>query len=68
MKIQVNGVSRQTEDILNLEALIKLTTGSAASSGVAVALNGELISRNSWGSTALSEGDSVEILQAVAGG
>ena len=68
MKIQVNGVSRQTEDILNLEALIKLTTGSAASSGVAVALNGELISRNSWGSSALSEGDSVEILQAVAGG
>lgn len=68
MKIQVNGVSRQTEDILNLEALIKLATGSAASSGVAVALNGELISRNSWGSTALSEGDSVEILQAVAGG
>ena len=68
MKIQVNGVSRQTEDILNLEALIKLTTGRSAASGVAVALNGELISRNSWSSTALSEGDSIEILQAVAGG
>ena len=68
MKIQVNGVSHQTEDTLNLEALINLTTASSPSGGIAVALNGELISRTSWSSTALSEGDSVEILQAVAGG
>ena len=47
---------------------IKTTTGHAPPTGTAAAVNGELITRKSWNSTPLKDGDSVEILQAVAGG
>jgi len=37
-------------------------------SGVAVAVNGEVVSRSAWESTPLSESDLVEVLTAVQGG
>jgi len=36
--------------------------------GVAVAVDGEVVSRGAWGRTSLSDGQSVEVLQAVQGG
>ena len=36
--------------------------------GVAVALDGEVVPRGEWGSTALTEGGQVEVLSAVQGG
>ena len=36
--------------------------------GVAVALDGEVVPRAEWGSTALVEGGRVEVLSAVQGG
>ncbi len=36
--------------------------------GLAVALNGRVVSRVSWGETRLVPGDRVEIVQALAGG
>lgn len=36
--------------------------------GVAVAVDGEVVPRSEWPSTALSEGRQVEVLQAVQGG
>ena len=35
---------------------------------IVVAVNGEVVPREEWGSRALSEGDEVEIVHAVAGG
>jgi sulfur carrier protein len=36
--------------------------------GIAVALNGLVIPRSSWGETALRSGDSIEIVRAMQGG
>jgi len=36
--------------------------------GIAVALNGSVVPRSAWGETALSPGDSVEIVRAMQGG
>ncbi|MGW0071125.1 sulfur carrier protein ThiS [Streptosporangium sandarakinum] len=36
--------------------------------GVAVAVNGEVVSRGAWDSTALADADAVEVLTAVQGG
>jgi sulfur carrier protein len=39
-----------------------------ASSGVAAAVNGEVVRRGAWASTQLADGDQVEVLTAVQGG
>ena len=36
--------------------------------GIAVALNGSVVPRSAWGETALSPGDSIEIVRAMQGG
>jgi sulfur carrier protein len=36
--------------------------------GIAVAVNSELVRRHEWPTAELAEGDSVEVLHAVAGG
>ena len=36
--------------------------------GVAVAINGEIISKSSWNTTTLQESDVIEIVTAAAGG
>jgi sulfur carrier protein len=36
--------------------------------GVAVALNGEIVRRADWATTALNAGDTVEIVRAMQGG
>lgn len=41
---------------------------AAHTRGVAVAVNGEVVPRTSWGSTALIAGDQIEVLTAVQGG
>ena len=41
---------------------------TTAASGVAVALNGEVVRRADWACTPLSPGDQVEVLTAVQGG
>lgn len=37
-------------------------------SGMAVAVNGEVVPRSRWPATKLSDGDQVEVLNAVQGG
>jgi sulfur carrier protein len=36
--------------------------------GIAVAINGEVVPKSSWGTTRVSPGDRVEIVTATAGG
>ncbi len=40
----------------------------ASPKGVAVAVNGEIVPRSTWGATAVGGGDDVEIVTAAAGG
>ncbi|MET8954929.1 sulfur carrier protein ThiS [Streptomyces sp. NPDC004393] len=66
MNISVNGESRQFAPDTALDAVVQALTG--ARSGVAAALNETVVPRTQWPSTALHEGDRVEVLTAVQGG
>jgi sulfur carrier protein len=66
MNIIINGSERRvSEGTTTAEAVRLLTT---ASTGVAVAVNGQVVTRSAWESTTLAEGDQVEVLTAVQGG
>ncbi len=66
MKLIVNGEPREAADGATLDALVHTVT--TAASGVAVAVNDEVVRRGSWTSTVLNDGDRVEVLTAVQGG
>ena len=64
--VTVNGEPRDLPDGSSVaQAVAALTT---APSGVAAAVNGEVVPRGSWAATLLRDGDQVEIVTAVQGG
>ncbi len=66
MKVTINGRPHEAAGALSLgQAVAVLTT---AQSGVAAAVNGAVVRRAAWDSTALADGDEVEVLTAVQGG
>lgn len=66
MEITINGAARQVPDQISVERAVALVTSSVT--GIAVAVNGELVRRASWASTRLVPGDEIEVLTAVQGG
>ncbi|HLL36586.1 sulfur carrier protein ThiS [Streptomyces sp. NPDC052773] len=66
MNISVNGEAREVAPGTALDAVVRSLT--AAPSGVAAALNETVVPRGQWATTALSDGDRVEVLTAVQGG
>lgn len=66
MKVIVNGTPRELPGGAAVHDAVRLVT--AAASGVAAALNDEVVSRAAWNSTPLADGDRVEVLTAVQGG
>ncbi|MEV0120215.1 sulfur carrier protein ThiS [Streptomyces sp. NPDC050703] len=64
--VSVNGEVRDVASGTTLDALVATLT--SAHSGVAAALNETVVPRARWSSTALAEGDRVEVLTAVQGG
>jgi sulfur carrier protein len=66
MQITINGSTHQLAGGVSLAQAVALLT--RAPSGVAAAINGAVVPRTAWDSTALAEGDEVEVLIAVQGG
>lgn len=66
MQIVINGTAHLVADELSLERAVSLI--SSAATGIAAAVNGEVVRRASWSSTRLAAGDEVEVLTAVQGG
>ena len=66
MEIVINGTPHQLPDDASLERAVQLI--SSAATGVAVAVNGDVVRRASWPDTPLAAGDQVEVLTAVQGG
>jgi sulfur carrier protein len=64
--IVVNGTARQVDDGASVERLAGLLALPA--SGVAIAINGEVVRRADWPATPLIAGDDVEVITAVQGG
>ncbi|EMF55457.1 MULTISPECIES: sulfur carrier protein ThiS [Streptomyces] len=66
LTVLVNGERRRIAPGTALDALVRTLTASP--SGVAAALNETVVPRARWTTTALAEGDRVEVLTAVQGG
>lgn len=68
MQIRLNGEEKQVEAKLNIcELLIELEL-DPEQSGIAVAINREVIPKTLWKETKLCENSEVEIIRAVQGG
>lgn len=66
-QIRVNGEALKT-DAETVSALLTSLGVDESRTGVAVALNEEVIRRAQWPATPLSDGDTVEVLRATQGG
>lgn len=66
MKLTINGESRDFDSLSTLSDLIAQL--GMKPDRVAVELNRELVARKSWASTAISDGDELEIVHFVGGG
>ncbi|PYV98243.1 MAG: thiamine biosynthesis protein ThiS [Acidobacteria bacterium] len=66
MKLQINGDVRDFPEPLSLQGLIQQL--GMKPDRVAVELNREIVSRENWKSTALSDGDRLEVVHFVGGG
>lgn len=69
MNVRVNGQPRDLPEGATIgDAVSVVVKAPAATRGVAVAVNGEVVARSRWNQVTLSEEDRVEILRAVGGG
>jgi sulfur carrier protein len=66
VQVTVNGAVEQVEPGTTVQRLVHARV--EARRHVAVALNGAVVPRSAWTATVLQQGDSVEVLVAVAGG
>ena len=78
MNITLNGIEQAVGAGASVTTLVSLVTGRQLAAdgqaadgqrlGVAVARNSEVVPRSQWHSTALAEGDEIELVTAVQGG
>ena len=67
MKLKINQQDQEFETSLNLGQIID-HLNLKSTQGIALAVNHEVIHRNSWQSYQPSEGDSIILMQAAQGG
>ncbi|MGH3201115.1 MAG: sulfur carrier protein ThiS [Streptosporangiaceae bacterium] len=66
VQVKLNGEPRELPDGATLaEAVAQV---SELASGVAAAVNGDVVPRGSWAAALLRDGDQVEVVTAVQGG
>lgn len=68
MKLVVNGSEKEFSEVETLGQLIEQLDLKGAPAGIAVAVNDTVVPRDSWASSRLQAGDTVEVIQAVQGG
>jgi len=67
-RVVLNGERRELPDGATVESAVIATGAPADGRGVAAALDGEVVPRGEWSTTAVREGQQVEVLHAVQGG
>ena len=66
LQVKLNGEPRELPEGATIaDAVAELTD---LASGVAAAVNGDVLPRGSWAATPLRDGDQVEVVTAVQGG
>ena len=68
MRVVVNGEARELPPGATVASVIELLSGDPDARGVAVALDGEVVTRSEWSQTEVSAGSRVEVVAAIGGG
>ncbi len=68
MKLKVNGTIREFDPDATLVALLDSLGINKKTGGIAIAVNGAIVSKTKWPGTKLMNGDVIEIIHAVQGG
>lgn len=66
MQIYINGVESEIPDQTTMQALLE--TLNLGDQRFAIEVNEELVPRSAFGAHLLSQGDRVEVVQAIGGG
>jgi sulfur carrier protein len=66
--VTVNGEARDVPSGATVANVVELLEVAPDGRGIAVALNGEVVSRGRWPETELREGSWVEVVSAIQGG
>ena len=68
VKVTVNGDRRELPAGATVASVVASLPNAPEGRGVAVAVEGEVVPRAKWSSTAIHEGANVEVVVAVQGG
>ena len=68
MNVTVNGRPRELSAGATVASVVELLDVAPGARGVAVALDGEVVTRGRWADTELHEGSLVEVVAAIQGG
>ena len=68
MSILVNGESREVVAGATVAELLRELGIDTTASGIAVAVNTDVVTRRRWSETLLAAGDRVEVIRATQGG
>jgi sulfur carrier protein len=68
VNVTVNGEPRKVGAGATVASVVEMLDVAPGARGVAVALDGEVVSRGRWADTQLSEGSMVEVVAAIGGG
>jgi sulfur carrier protein len=66
--IMINGTRREVPAGATVASVVELLDVAPEARGVAVALNGEVVTRSRWPETGLPEGAQIEVVAAIQGG
>ena len=68
MKININGEEKSVDQKINVYDLLIMIELDPKQSGIAVAIDREVIPKSQWKNVVLEEDSDVEIIRAVQGG
>lgn len=68
MTVVVNGQAREVSTGVTVNRLLEALGHDPTGAGIAVAVNGEVVPRGAWPTTALGDRDRIEVLGAAQGG
>jgi sulfur carrier protein len=68
MNVTINGRPRELDPGATVDSVIELLDVAPGARGVAVALDGEVVTRSRWTQTSLRDGCRVEVVVAIQGG
>ncbi len=67
MKIKINKVEQELNDGLSLKQVLEQVP-NIPQSGIAVAVNGDVVPKTDWDSRTIADGDAITVIRAFYGG